>query len=102
MKNEGMTVDEAYKELKGDIEGMAAKHDELRNEFKADIQGMATKQDLKVGLDELRNEFKAEMSKMRTWVISLFIGAVVIMGDACRSVRQHDDRATHITTFPRT
>ena len=29
MKNEGMTVDEAYKELKGDIEGMAAKHDDL-------------------------------------------------------------------------
>ena len=55
MKNEGMTVDEAYKELKGN---------------------MATKSDL----SELRNEFKADMSKMRTWVISLFIGAVVIMG----------------------
>ncbi len=49
MKNEEMTVDEAYKELKGDI-------------------------------NELRDEFKADMSKMRTWVISLFIGAVVIMG----------------------
>ena len=55
MKNEEMTVDEAYRELKGD---------------------MATKSDL----SELRNEFKADMSKMRTWVISLFIGAVVIMG----------------------
>ena len=65
MKNEGMTVEEAYKELKGDIEGM-----------KGDIRGMATKQDLA----ELRDEFKADMSKMRTWVISLFIGAVVIMG----------------------
>ena len=49
MRNEEMTVDEAYKELKGDI-------------------------------NELRDEFKADMSKMRTWVISLFIGAVVIMG----------------------
>ena len=49
MKSEEMTVDEAYKELKGDI-------------------------------NELRDEFKADMSKMRTWVISLFIGAVVIMG----------------------
>ena len=63
MKNEGMTVDEAYRELKGDIEIM-----------KGDIQGIAAKH------DELRNEFKADMSKMRTWVISLFIGAVVIMG----------------------
>ena len=55
MKNEGMTIDEVYRELKGN---------------------MATKSDL----NELRNEFKADMSKMRTWVISLFIGAVVIMG----------------------
>ena len=85
MKNEGMTLDEAYRELKGDIQGMkgdikgmATKQDldELRNEFKADIQGMATKDDL----NKLRDEFKADMSKMRTWVISLFIGAVVIMG----------------------
>ncbi len=62
MKKEEMTIDEVYRELKDDIQGMATKHD------------------LKVGLDELRNEFKADMSKMRTWVISLFIGAVVIMG----------------------
>ena len=53
-----MTVDQAYKELKDDIQGMATKAD----------------------LNELRDEFKAGMSKMRTWVISLFIGAVVIMG----------------------
>ena len=60
MKNKGMTVDEVYRELKGDIT-------QLRSEFKADIT-------------QLRSEFKAEMSKMRTWVISLFIGAVIIMG----------------------
>ena len=57
MKNEEMTIDEFYRELKGDIEGMATKHD----------------------LNELRDEFKAEMLKMRAWVIGLFIGAVVIM-----------------------
>ena len=56
MKNEEMTIDEVYRELKGDIQGT------------------------QVGLNELRNEFKADMSKMRTGVISLFIGAVVIMG----------------------
>ena len=69
MKEENMTVDEAYKELKGDIKGMATKADvaKLRDEFKADLA-------------KLRDEFKADMSKMRTWVISLFIGAVVIMG----------------------
>ena len=55
MKERTMTIDEAYRELKGD---------------------MATKSDLA----ELRAEFKAEVSKMRTWVISLFIGAVIIMG----------------------
>ena len=58
MKEGNMTVDEAYKELKGDIKGMATKAD----------------------VAKLRDEFKADMSKMRTWVISLFIDAVVIMG----------------------
>ena len=48
MRNEEMTVDQAYRELKGDI-------------------------------TELRTEFKADMSKMRTWVISLFIGTVIII-----------------------
>ncbi len=76
MRNEEMTVNQAYKELKGDIQDMATKHDLAYKELKDDIQGMATKADL----NELRDEFKADMSKMRTWVISLFIGAVVIMG----------------------
>ena len=49
MKEGNMTVDEAYRELKGDITG-------------------------------LRTEFKSDMSRMRTWVISLFIGAVIIIG----------------------
>ncbi len=62
-----MTIDEVYRELKDDIQGTQIGLDELRNEFKADM-------------NELRNEFKADMSKMRTWVISLFIGTVVIMG----------------------
>ena len=53
-----MTVDEAYRELKDDINGMATKAD----------------------LAKLRDEFKADVSKMRTWVIGLFIGTVVIMG----------------------
>ena len=53
-----MTVNEAYKELKDDIQGMVTKAD----------------------LSKLRNELKADMSKMRIWVISLFIGAVIIMG----------------------
>ena len=61
MNNEGMTVEQAYRELKGDIAG-------LRTEFKADIKDMATNADL-----------KAETSRTRTWIISLFIGTVIII-----------------------
>ena len=57
MRNEEMTVDEAYRELKGDITG-------IQN----DIKDMATKADL-----------KTETSRTRTWVISLFIGTVIII-----------------------
>ena len=56
MKEDNMTVEEVYRELKGN---MATKDD---------IKDMATKSDI-----------KAETSRTRTWVISLFIGAVIII-----------------------
>ena len=45
-----MTVEEAYRELKGDIKDMATKAD-----------------------------LRAETSRTRTWIISLFIGMVIII-----------------------
>ena len=53
MENEEMTVDEAYKELKGDMANL-----------KADIL----------------TKFESDMSKMRTWVISLFVGSMIVIG----------------------
>ena len=47
-------------ELKGDI-------DAVYHELKDEIAG-------------LRTEFKSDMSKMRTWVISLFVGSIIVIG----------------------
>ena len=79
MNNEGMTVEQAYRELKGDIDG-------LRTEFKADLKDMATKADIKdmatkADIKDMatKADLKTETSRTRTWVISLFIGTVIII-----------------------
>jgi len=68
MKDEKMTVDEVYRKLKGDI-------DVINHTVKGIESRMATKDDLIA----MRDEFRAEISKMRTWVVSVFIGAVIFM-----------------------
>jgi len=68
MKEEKMTVDEVYRELKGDIDTI----NHNVKDIKDDIKGMATKDEIAA--------LREEISKLRTWVVSVFIGAVVVLG----------------------